>query len=781
MKHGNSRLGHRPGNLAGIALVIALALSACAPNPSREAFERGKRLLAEGQPEQALEELAQAVRANPGNPEFQATYFRQRDSAIVNYLTAAEDMRRAEKFDAAEAAYARVFRIDQNNQRARAGVVAVQVERRWKEQMGLADALFAKGDYAGAEARLHGILVESPAHPAARALSTRIAQRQAETAVPSAARAALAKPITLEFREATLRSVFDVISRTSGINFVFDKDVRADTKVTVFLRNTPIDDAIKLVLATNQLERKQLNENSYIIFPNTAAKLREYQQLVVRSFYLSNVDVKQTLNMIKTVVKTRDVFIDEKLNMLVMRDTPEAVRMAEKLIAAQDLAEPEVVLEVEVLEIKRSRLTDLGIQWPNQVTVLNIVPAPTTTTAAAGVVVQANNSTTTTTQLTWANLLGGPKANQLGINNPQINLRDDNGDTNLLANPRIRVKNREKAKIHIGDRVPVITTTSTANVGVSESVNYLDIGLKLDVEPIIYLEDEVSIRVGLEVSNIVREIKSTAGTLTYQVGTRNASTSLRLRNGETQALAGLISDEDRTSTSRVPGLGDLPIVGRLFSNQRDEKVKTEIVLLITPRIVRNLPRLQVAAAEFNGGTDAAAGAAALTIRPTPPGAVALRSSGGVPAVPVARTAAGAPAAGPPPVQSAPEPVAVAETSALAGEPVAIALSAKGELAAGEEFVLTIALPPGAQSGELTLAFNPAALVPAVQSPGAAAGRLQLNIEAGSAGGSLEPRFRVIAKGPDNAQIAVEAAVLQSADGQAMNVTRPPPLQLRVLP
>ncbi|TMH87633.1 MAG: type II and III secretion system protein, partial [Betaproteobacteria bacterium] len=144
-----------------------------------------------------------------------------------------------------------------------------------------------------------------------------------------------------------------------------------------------------------------------------------------------------------------------------------------------------------------------------------------------------------------------------------FSLHQQDGRTNVLANPRIRVKNKEKARIHIGDRVPVITTTAAATGGfVSESVTYLDVGLKLEVEPQIYLEDEVGIKVGLEVSSIVNSIKSTSGTLTYQIGTRNATTNLRLHDGETQVLAGLISDADTRNAESVPGLGDLPIAGR---------------------------------------------------------------------------------------------------------------------------------------------------------------------------------------------------------------------------
>jgi general secretion pathway protein D len=182
--------------------------------------------------------------------------------------------------------------------------------------------------------------------------------------------------------------------------------------------------------------------------------------------------------------------------------------------------------------------------------------------------------------------------------------------------------------------VPVITTTSTATGFVSESVTYLDVGLKLDVEPTIYLEDDVGIKIGLEVSNIVREIKSTSGTLTYQVGTRNAATSLRLKDGETQVLAGLISDEDRRSAVQIPGLGSLPFLGRLFGSNQDTRNKTEIVLLITPRVLRNLARPELRFEQFPGGTEAAAGAPPLLLRSSS-SSLPAAASGAVPGVALA--------------------------------------------------------------------------------------------------------------------------------------------------
>jgi general secretion pathway protein D len=300
--------------------------------------------------------------------------------------------------------------------------------------------------------------------------------------------------------------------------------------------------------------------------------------------------------MIRQLVKTRDLFIDEKLNLLVIRDTPDAVRMAEKLIANQDLGEAEVMLEVEVLEVGYNKLQQLGIQWPTSLS-MGLV-------GAAGVPGQLTG--------TEARHINGGLV-RLQVSDPLVtlNARRQDGRTNVLANPRIRVKSREKARIHIGDKVPVITTTAGATGFVSESVNYLDVGLKLEVEPQVYLEDDVGIKVGLEVSNIANQIKTGSGTLAYQVGTRNATTTLRLRHGETQVLAGLINDEDRRSANRVPGLSDLPGLGRLFSNNDDTVNKTEVVLLITPRVIRNIERPGVNLEQFNSGTEAEVGGAPL--------------------------------------------------------------------------------------------------------------------------------------------------------------------------
>ena len=182
-----------------------------------------------------------------------------------------------------------------------------------------------------------------------------------------ALKTAYKKPVTLEFRDAGLKSIFEIMSRAAGINVVFDKDVRQDTKTSIFVRDTNVEDVFKLLLMTNQLTHKVLNENSVLIYPNTPAKQKEYQELAVRSFYVVNTDVKQIVAMVRGLVKTKDMHVDERLNLFVMKDTPEAIRLVERLVAVNDLADPEVMLEVEVLEIRRDLLRNLGALYPDQV------------------------------------------------------------------------------------------------------------------------------------------------------------------------------------------------------------------------------------------------------------------------------------------------------------------------------------------------------------------------------------------------------------------------------
>ena len=626
-------------------LVLCLLVSGCvSDSPVRE----GQLLIDQGRIDEGIAQLEKTAREHPDNEQFRLAYVRARDLYVDQLLYEGEKARALGRHDQALAAFERAERLKPEEPRTSAGVHAARAEQAQSARIVQAQALLDAGRTEDAQQLTTAVLKENPAHRAARALLRRIeeVQLQNRPAGPQL-RASTAKRINLQFRDVPLKSVFDFLSQVSGINFVFDRDVVPDQRTTILLRDTPLEEALGVLLVTNQLDKKVINENTVLIYPNTPERARDYQPLQVRSFYVSNADVKQTLNLVKTVLKTQDAFIDERLNLLVMRDTPHVLDMAEKLIAAQDLAEPEVLLEVKVLEVSRTKLRNLGAQYPTQV--------------SAGV----RGATGVAGEITLNEWLGTRSDFVvLNVTDPAfvLNLQHQDSDTNILANPRVRVRSREKAKIHIGDRLPVITTTSTANVGISESVQYLDVGLKLDIEPNVYLEDEVAIKIGLEVSNIVQEIRSEQGTLSYRIGTRNTATVLRVGNGETQVLAGLIQDEDRRTTDKVPALGNLPLLGSLFRNNNDSRTKTEIVLLFTPYIVRSLNRPSPAA---------------LTV-------AAVNQPAG--AQPIPRIS-GSPAAG---VEAA--PAALAATT----QPRPLAITAPTQARGGEEFSITVSAPAGSE-------------------------------------------------------------------------------------
>jgi len=521
--------------------------------------------------------------------------------AVTKLYTEAEQARSNGSYDEANGLYDRVLSFLPNDPKALDGKNEIERELSQSKKINAASELSENNKLEEAKDVVHKVLLENPNNIEAINLQKQLNDKSPpSSSTPPQLKPQFDKPVTLELRDVNIKVVFEALSRATGINFILDKDIKPDTKASIFVKKARIEDAIDMVLSSNGLQKKVLSENSVLVFPSTQQKLKDYQDLMIRSFYLSNTSAKQVAALIKSMLKTKDIFVDDRLNMIVMRDSPEAIRIAEKLVASNDLADPEVMLEIEVLEVSRSRMQELGVEFPNRIAVNSLIPI-TTVTSATGVV--ASSTVNTASQLTLAGLLGLNKSRFDVFPNPAVNFSKTTGDINVLSNPRIRVRNNEKAKILVGDKVPVITTTSTANVGISESVQYVDVGLKLDVEPRITADSYVNIKVGLEVSSLGERTITKNGATVYTIGTRNANTILRLKDGETQVLAGLISDDERHNGSQLPGIGNIPILGRLFSNKQDQKSKTEIVLAITPRILANIARPSAEVSEYWSGTD----------------------------------------------------------------------------------------------------------------------------------------------------------------------------------
>ncbi|HJV95253.1 MAG TPA: secretin N-terminal domain-containing protein, partial [Albitalea sp.] len=593
-------------------VLAALSLAGCA---GYQAFREGQSQLADGNTEAGLAKLHEAMEKDPANNEYRRSYFTQRETAVNAAVREAERALELGGFAAARQAYERAAKLDPGNQRVAGGLDRTAVAERHWASLDAAAALAREGKVDAAVTKVQQVLSESPNDRRGALLLRQLMRQQAdasgkELGLYPRLKAAYRVPVSLSFTNASLLQVFEALKQASGLNYMIERDVKPDLRVTLSVTNKPVEDILRLLLATNQLERRVLDDDTLLIYPNTSAKAAEYREMVVRSFYLNNAEANKVANVVKTIAKARDVVVDEKLNMLLVRDSADVIRLVEKLIASQDLAEPEVMLELEVLEVSVNRLLDLGIRWPDSV--------------SAGVV----GADGVAGQLRLDELRNRTADMvRLRTNDPLVSaqLRSQKGDANLLANPRVRVRNKQSAKILIGERVPVITTTSTANVGTSETVSYLDVGLKLDIEPTVSLDDEVSMKIALEVSNILETVIRSSGTQAYRLGTRNTSTSLRVRDGETNILAGLIQRDERRSNTGVPGLNEVPVVSRLFGAAQDSDSRTEIVLLITPHIVRNLDVPGVGLQEFLSGTESSVGASPIQLGVPTSGAAPARS------------------------------------------------------------------------------------------------------------------------------------------------------------
>ncbi len=640
-----------------ILTVAALAVSLLGGCAAERLYKDGTSQIENGQFEDGLETLRLAMKESPSDSQYRTAFRRQRDAIMNTLLEAAEKARREGRLNDADSLVRRSRGIDSSNSRIPQVAESIARDRELTAELREAEKLSVAGKWQDAENMLRKVTLLNPDIKGVAELRRKIdSQRMAfGTSVPQL-KARQDRPITLQFRDTGLRTVLEALSRDTSINFILDKDVRADTRVTIFVQQVRVEDAIDLILIPAQLEKKIISENTIMIYPATPAKQKEYQDLLLRSFYIQNADLKQTMAMLKAMLKVKDVFIDERVNLLVLRDTPDVIRMAEKLIAAQDVAEPEVMLEVEILEISRVRDTNIGARYPDSLAIVN-----------------------------------GELVNRLNTN-IAINLKVLEGRTNLLSNPRIRVKSRQKAKVQIGERVPVISSTTTPTTGgttvalVSQQITYLDIGLKLDVEPTVNMDDTVSIKLALEVNTLGEKVETQTGAVAYRVGTRTTNTILELKDGETQVLSGLIRDDERRTGNRLPVVGEFPILDRLFGTVATNDEKTEIVMSITPRLIRTVKRADVADQESWSGTESAFRTRPLMAQPIPPETKPEAKPAAIAPRPVQPVNTGAPAAVNPAVSQVPgQPLlpsermglpagtaAAAVTPAIGAAPVALA-------------------------------------------------------------------------------------------------------------
>jgi general secretion pathway protein D len=784
------------------ALLLCTLAAGCATDRLQR---RAGRAFDGGDYEEAVASLERAVKDDPDNLALRMDLRVTRETAVNRLLAMGDIARGRGEAERAANAYRRVLALAPGNDRALRGLEGVQADRRHAERTVKAAQLLADKKLDAAEIEVQAVLSEDPSFGPARALQSRIDLAHGPVSAVPRLKTRDDRPVSLQFRDAPTKMVFEVLARQTGLNFVFDKEVRSDGKTTIFVNQVPVEQAIDLILAQNQLARQILSDNVVLIYPNTPAKQKDYRDEIVHTFYLTNAGPKEAETLLKTVLGTKTLFVDERSNTIVMRDTPEHVHMAEKLVTSLDVAQPEVIMEIEVLEISHSLAEQLGINYP-----ANVAFSPT----------KPSNSKSPANPALVLSDLAKQSTNTIAVSSlaVSVDLAKTVGDANVLSSPRIRARNKEKAKILVGNRLPVVTSGTSATVGGSFStsnVQYIDVGLTLEVQPTIHNDGDVAIKVALEVSSILKQISVPIGnggtTLAYEIGTRNTSTLLELHDGETQVLAGLIQDVDQRSSAHIPYLGDVPILGRLFGSKGTTRDKNEIVMSITPRVIRAQPRPPSETTEFWYGTETQTRAA-----PFPSGAAAADMPGGVsfgaggapesaapprpvgrPKVPDRVASAAAPPPPPPPNgAAAPEARPEASPPAADAKP-SVTVEGPETAKVGDEISVAVRLATPSPLGRIRaqvgfdasalqlVSADPGDLVPSSATPrvDTRPGGVQLEVAGGEGspvagrGTLLDLRFRVVAARP---AIAVTTqVVLVGEDGVAVGATQATPLRIAV--
>jgi general secretion pathway protein D len=378
----------------------------------------------------------------------------------------------------------------------------------------------------------------------------------------------------LVFRNANSQDVIVALARMANVNVVFDPGFRP-SPISFETHGQTFDQAMRAIGASTQTFFRVTAPGTMTVISDTPAKRREYEEEVVKTFYLSNADPKETMDLLRVVIDARQIGLTTANNAVTVRDTPERISAAAKLIELLDKARPEVIVDTELLEVSRNKLIEFGLQFAS--------PGSPGVNGVADVN-RANLSVASLKNLTEGDILLS------AVPALYYRLMKSDAGSRVLANPHIRATDGLAAQARFGERVPVPVTTFSpiATGGVAQqpitSFNYENIGVNIDITPRIHMDNSVSLAMKISVTSISGT--GFGGLPTF--GNREISTQIRLKDGETNMLAGLIRDEDRKLVEGIPGVSDLPLVGRLFGHNRNTRDQTDVILMLTPHVVRVL-------------------------------------------------------------------------------------------------------------------------------------------------------------------------------------------------
>jgi general secretion pathway protein D len=427
------------------------------------------------------------------------------------------------------------------------------------------------------------------------------------------------EPITLHMAEDS-KVVYESVGKAAGINVLFDPEYTSK-RISIDLSNTTLQDALRILATISGTFWKPVTLNTIFVASDNRGKRQQLEQEAVQVFYLGNATQQTDLNDVQTAL--RNVLVEAKLyavpsqNAIVMRGTPDQLLLAEQLIDDLDKAKPEVVIDVAVLQVDKDKVRNIGLQWPQTLTASLV-----TTSTASGATLTLND---------LANLTA--KNFSLTVGTAAANLLLTDSDTRILQNPRLRATDGQKATLKIGEKIPVATgsfSTPTATSSASPLVNtqfqYIDVGVNMEMQPTIHYNGDVSLKVKVEIS-------SETGTATISgvtepiIGQQGVEEVIRLKDGESNLLGGLLQEQNNHSVNGTPGLGEIPGFKYFFSTQQHEIQHEEIIFLITPHLVRGMQIDPRNLRRIDTGTNAAI---QLRAEQVPVGTGSLRCEEGAP-------------------------------------------------------------------------------------------------------------------------------------------------------
>jgi general secretion pathway protein D len=531
-------------------LTAGLLLSAgCA---AQQAFRTAEQESRRENWDQAVLQYSKASALDPGNSRYDIALTRAKLKASAQHFEKAKRYARSAQWDLAAAEYQQTLLLYPGNQHA-------------ADELDKALTMIRRRD-------------EQPSE-----IERLKAQAQKDALAPPKLSAKSNIPIQVQFRDRPVGQIFDVIGKASQINFIYDEKTDLNKPMTIEIGSVTLERALDVLMLQTKNFYKIIDEHTLLIAPDNRQKRQELEDQVIRTFYLSSADTKQVVSVIRTLLNSRQVAENDPLNSVSIKDTPDKVAIAAKLIESNDKSKGEVIIDVQLLEINRKTLTTLGIDLSSKTLTLGFMNGTTS--------LPLNNLAALKQKGNW---LLGP------IPSVVMNFLKSDTDTKSIASPQVRVSEGEKAEIVIADRVPIPNTTFNTGVntgGVNASVvpitsfTYQNVGITLQIEPRVHHNKEVTLKVQVEVSSLAGTVDLGTGVTQPIIGTRQVQTVIRLRDGETNLLAGLIKKDDSISKGGVAGIMDIPGLGDVFSTRTVDRKETDIVLTLTPYIVR-IPDIQ---------------------------------------------------------------------------------------------------------------------------------------------------------------------------------------------